>query len=99
MNDIEANNLVLLTNALAALETPEEAQGFLYELCTHKEIRILAQRAGIAELLIHQISYRNVGEMLGYPSTATINRVSEIVKNGDGILGRVIMRSSGAQGK
>jgi len=105
MNDVEISNLRLLTRALAALETPEEAEDFLHELCTPKEIRALAQRLAIAELLVQKIPYSKIGEALdspgdegSRPSAATISRVNDTVQNGDGSLGKIIMRVSDVQG-
>jgi len=103
MTDVETKNLALLTRTLAALDSPKEAEAYLRELCTPQEIRAIAQRAGIAELLIQKIPYMKIAELLGdknakRPSTATVNRVNDVVQNGDGYLHKMILRATGAEG-
>jgi len=105
MTDIEAKNLLLLARALSALESPDEIIAFLRELCTSQETRSISQRLGIAELLMQGIPQRMIGGMLcngdaaRRPSTATISRVSDVVKNGNGHLCRVIARANGVEGR
>jgi len=53
---------------------------------------------GIGELLIQKIPYKKINEMLGHPSSATINRVNDIVKNGDGSFRKIITRANGVEG-
>jgi len=104
MKDVEANNLELYARVLVALETPEEAIATMQELCTHNEIRIIAQRAGIAELLMQDIPQKDIigklchGDGTSGPSPATINRVREILENGDGHLCKMIARANGVEG-
>ena len=98
MNEIETNNLRLLCMAVVALETPEEAWSFLLELCTHQEIKVISQRLAIAELLLQKIPYAQINIMLDSPSTATISRINDTVKNGNGSLGRIVTRVNGAEG-
>jgi len=104
MNDVEAHNLELYGRVLAALETPDEALAFMRELCTHRELRDTAQRLEIAELLIQEIPKQMItrimcdGDGARRPSTATINRVNEVVKNGDGHLCKMIARAKGVEG-
>ena len=104
MTNAETNNLILLSHVLAVFESPDEALAVLRELCTPQEIRVIAQRLGIAELLMQGIPQQKIhmmmchGENARRPSTATIARVSGIVKNGDGHLCRMIARANGVEG-
>ena len=104
MNDVETKNMTLLTRALVTLASPDEALAFLLELCTPQEARMMAQRMGIAELLIQGIPQVTITEMMcsgdgsSKPSTATIARVNGVVKNGEGHLRNIILRISDAQG-
>jgi len=102
MPDAEMKNLMLLARALAALESPEEAIAFMQELCFPQEVRAIAQRLGIAELLMQGVTQVEIIELLRYglrkPSTSTVNRVGNVVKNGGGHLCRVIARANGVEG-
>ena len=104
MNDIETNNQELFARVLVALDTPDEALAFMRELCTPQELRILSQRTGIAELLMQGFSQQMINEMMcdgtegRRPSTATINRVSAAIKDGDGHLCKMIARANGVEG-
>jgi len=98
MTDIETNNLMLLARILPALESQDEALAFLRELCTPKEAKFLAQRAGIAELIMQQVSHKRIMEVLGNPSSATVCRVNDMVQSGGGYLCRLIARASGVEG-
>jgi len=104
MNETETSNLTLLTRVIAALEFPDETFEFLRELCTPHEVKVMAQRLGIAELLMQGIPQKEITTMLcdgaaaHRPSSATICRVSEIVKHGEGHLCRMIARAQGIEG-
>ena len=67
-----------------------------------KELKYLAQRAAVAELLIQGVTYDAIIERLrtedGTVSTATVNRVSEIIKKDENCcLGMMLQRASGAE--
>ena len=104
MNDVETNNLALYARTLAALESPDEALAFMGELCTRKELRDTAKRLGIAELLLQGVPQLEIADMLcpgdgePKPSSATIARVNDVVKNGDGHLCKIIARANGVEG-
>lgn len=72
-----------LFEVVADLRTPEEAENFLEDLCTIKEIRDMAQRLQAAILLDKGYSYQDVTEEVGI-SSATISRVSKCLYYGSG---------------
>lgn len=65
-----------LGEALCALTTPEEAQAFLTDICSPKELADLAQRLEVARLLSKGASYLDVSHATGASST-TVSRVSK----------------------
>jgi len=104
MTKVQTNNLELLGRILAALESQDEALAFLGELCTPQEVKTIAQRVGIAELLMLHIPQKEIISMLcqGEPtrktSSSTVSRVNDVLENRGGYLGRMVARVSGAEG-
>ena len=71
-----------LCEALCHLQTKEEAQAFLIDLCTPQEMAVLAERWQIARLLDKgELSYRDISAKTG-ASTTTVSRVARFL-NGD----------------
>ena len=70
-----------LCSALCSLETPDEAQALLGDLCTKREIAELAQRLQVAVMLREGRSYLEVSRATGASST-TVSRVSKCL-NGE----------------
>ena len=79
--EIRDRSVERLCEALCALESPAEAQAFLADLCTTREIAELAQRLEVAVLLRAGKSYLEVSRQTGASST-TVSRVSKCL-NGD----------------
>lgn len=70
-----------LIEALTALETGEETRRFLVDLCTPAELRALAERWQVAQLLDGtDLSYRDISAQTGV-STTTIGRVARFLKD------------------
>lgn len=69
-----------LVDALLCLRTRAEAEAFLADLCTPKEVRALSERWLVARMLNEgQLSYRQIAEEAG-SSTATVVRVARFLK-------------------
>lgn len=69
-----------LIDALLALETRQEAEAFLADLCTPGEIKTFSERWTIARLLdAGEHSYREIAEEAS-SSTATVVRVARFLK-------------------
>lgn len=75
--------IVRLMQALCLIETPDEAEAFLHDLCTKREIQDLAQRLEMARLLDEGTSYLAVSEKTGASST-TVSRVSKCLNGPEG---------------
>ncbi len=82
-----------LMQALADLRSPEEAYQLLEDLCTVKEVRDMAQRLNIAELLSQGTKYQDVADQTGV-SSATISRVNRCLHYGSGGYRRALGRLS-----
>ncbi len=68
-----------LCAAFASLHTPDEWRRFLTDLCTPAELRALAARWQVAQLLdAGQLSYREISERTG-ASTTTVGRVARFL--------------------
>lgn len=72
-----------LLDRLVKIETTEEAEKLLVDLCTYAEIDNMSQRLYSAKLIIEGKTYNQVMEETQI-STATLSRVSTCVKHGNG---------------
>ncbi|MFG6350076.1 MAG: TrpR-like protein [Oscillospiraceae bacterium] len=71
----------LLYQAILALETPEECRAFFQDLCTVAELRAMAQRLEVAQLLDEGLIYNDILQRTG-ASSATISRVNRALQYG-----------------
>jgi len=73
----------VLAQAILALETEEECNLLLEDICTIKEIEDMAHRFEIAFLLSQGKTFIDVEKITG-ASSATISRVNRCLKHGQG---------------
>ena len=71
----------LLYEAILSLETPEECRAFFQDLCTVAELRAMAQRLEVAQLLDGGLIYNDILQRTG-ASSATISRVNRALQYG-----------------
>ena len=71
----------ILFEAILALETPEECRAFFQDLCTVAELRAMAQRLEVAQLLDKGMIYNDILRRTG-ASSATISRVNRALQYG-----------------
>ena len=71
----------LLFDAVLTLETKEECRAFFQDLCTVAELRAMAQRLEVAQLLDDGLIYNEILERTG-ASSATISRVNRALQYG-----------------
>jgi len=76
--DVEA-----LFDAILALETREDAERFIRDLCTLSEIHDMAQRWAVVRMLDEGLHYAQISQRTG-ASTATITRIAQWLKHGEG---------------
>lgn len=72
-----------LYKVIASLKTEEEVKIFFEDLCTYKEIDLMAQRLDSAKLLLEGATYEEIIKKTDI-SSATLSRVSRCVKYGKG---------------
>ena len=82
-----------LYEAIIGLETAEECENFLSDLCTIKEVQAMAQRLRSAKLLLQGKTYNEVMEETDI-SSATLARVSKCVRYGSGSYASVIQKAN-----
>ena len=80
-----------LFETVVGLETVEECAAFFEDICTIKEIRDIAQRLQVAEMLHSGKNYQEISKATG-ASTATISRVNRSYSYGTGAYKAVLER-------
>lgn len=85
-----------LLEALCSLESVDEAQALLSDLCTPREIEDLSQRLEVATMLAAGASYVDVSHATGASST-TVSRVSKCLNGSAGGYRTVLSRLDGAR--
>lgn len=79
-NNAKPTAIEELIQALLLLETTDEAERFLKDLCTPQELLTLAERWKVCKLLSNtDLSYREIHDVTG-ASLATITRVARFLK-------------------
>ena len=79
--------------AILQLQTVEEVESFVFDLCTPAELEGIVDRWRVAQMLVRKMPYRQIAAETNV-STATIVRVARFLNNGnDGY--RTIMRRLG----
>lgn len=92
LEKLNENNIKMLAGAFLSLETVEEFSNLLEDLCTISEIKAMAQRIEVAQMLCDRVVYSDIVRQTG-ASTATISRVNRALNYGAGgyktVLGRM----------
>lgn len=78
---IKSDEMDLLFNAILKLKNIEECYKFFEDVATINEVKALAQRIQVAELLSEKRTYTEIAEITG-ASTATISRVNRCLNYG-----------------
>jgi TrpR-related protein YerC/YecD len=78
-----------LVRTVASLTDEELTRQFLRDLCTASELDAMAQRWEVAQLVDHGLPYSQIAELTG-ASTATITRVAQWLRRGEGGYRRVL---------
>jgi TrpR-related protein YerC/YecD len=72
-----------LFEIIVHLEDPVECARFFRDLCTLTELKAMAERWQVVQLVSEDIPYREISERTG-ASTATITRIARWLKYGEG---------------
>ena len=80
-----------LVDAILRLDSREDAERFLRDLCTLGELRDMAQRWAVVRLLDEGMHYAEISRRTG-ASTATITRIASWLNHGEGGYRRMLDR-------
>ncbi len=82
MNDkLQDKSMDSLFHAILSLETTDECYRFFEDLCTVPELKAMAQRIAVAQMLTEHHIYTDIVAKTG-ASTATISRVARALNYG-----------------
>ena len=82
-NDWRTPSVEQLADALVSIDDREAMLAFLRDICSFNELSTLAQRLEVARLVDAGIPYAEIARRLG-ASTATVTRVAQWVRHGQG---------------
>jgi TrpR-related protein YerC/YecD len=82
-DDWKTPEVQALFEAILRLETADETERFFRDLCTHNELRDMAQRWAVARMLDAGLHYADISRRTG-ASTATITRIASWLNHGEG---------------
>lgn len=77
-------------------KSSKDLSNFLDDLLTEEEILDLAQRLKIAKLILEGKSYDEISEKVE-TSTATVSKIGQVLKYGEGGLEKVLGKKGGAK--
>lgn len=80
---LNPKKLKTLYRALLKLKSVKECRAFFRDLCTLGELQAFSERFEVARLIDEGVSYREIAKRTGM-STATITRVAQWLKHGEG---------------
>lgn len=82
MDKLRDKSTDLLFDAILTLNDVEECYAFFEDICTVKEIKSIAQRLLVAQMLTEKCVYSDIVKKTG-ASTATISRVNRSLSYGN----------------
>lgn len=91
MKGFHSEEMEKFYKAILSLKNTEECSKFFEDVCTVKELKDIAQRLEVAEMLRAGKSYQTVSAEIG-ASTATISRVNRCLVYGTGGYATVLER-------
>lgn len=91
MSGFHSEDMEKFYKAILSLKNENECAEFFEDICTVKELKDMAQRLGVAQMLRDGMSYQNVSAKIG-ASTATISRVNRCLMYGNGGYNTVLER-------
>jgi TrpR-related protein YerC/YecD len=87
-----------LFEAFLRLETVDEVSAFFRDLCTLGELHDMAQRWAVVRLLDGGMHYAEISRLTG-ASTATITRIAQWLRHGEGGYSKALVRFRAANPK
>ena len=92
-NGIKGELTDKLFKAILSLQDIEECYDFFEDICTIKEVKDMAQRLQIAEMLLEGKTYEKIVKETEI-STATISRINRCIQYGPGGYKKIIERNN-----
>ncbi|MEF9933917.1 MAG: YerC/YecD family TrpR-related protein [Clostridium sp.] len=80
-DELNKEELEYLYEAILALDTKDDVERFLDDICTINEIKSISQRMQVAKMLRERKTYTEIANTTG-ASTATISRVNRCLNYG-----------------
>jgi len=96
VDDWKTGDTNALFDAILRLESRDEAERFIRDLCTLNEIRDMAQRWAVVRLLDAGKHYAEISRETG-ASTATITRIAQWLNHGEGGYREALVRAAKAR--
>jgi TrpR-related protein YerC/YecD len=87
-----------LVEAILRLDSRDEAERFLRDLCTLGELHDMAQRWAVVRMLDAGMHYADISKRTG-ASTATITRIASWLHHGEGGYRAMLDRFKGVNGE
>ena len=87
-----------LIDAILRLDSRDEAERFLRDLCTLGELRDMGQRWAVVRLLDDGLHYAEISKQTG-ASTATITRIASWLNHGEGGYRRMLEKLNSTSGQ
>jgi TrpR-related protein YerC/YecD len=87
-----------LIDAILRLDSRDEAERFLRDLCTLGELRDMGQRWAVVRLLDDGLHYAEISKRTG-ASTATITRIASWLNHGEGGYRRMLEKLKSTAGE
>ena len=85
--------MIDLFEAMWSLKSRAELEDFMRDLCTIQELQAMSHRWHVAKLVDEGLPYLEIAQRTG-ASTATVTRVANWLRNGEGGYEVALMRSS-----
>ena len=85
-----------LSGTILALESQEEVERFLRDLCTIAELEAMAHRWAVARLVDEGLPYLEVAQRT-HASTTTVTRVAHWLRHGEGGYRSALDRTAAAR--
>lgn len=87
----DTERLEVLCKAFLRLKNTAECRAFLRDLCTLSEIKAMSERLAVAQLVLRNVSYRDISKKIGV-STTTVSRAAHWLHHGMGGYQHVLRR-------
>lgn len=81
LEKLNETGIKTLVDAIVSIDNREDCYKFLEDLCTITEVKAMAQRLEVAQMLEEHIVYSDIVHKTG-ASTATISRVNKCLNYG-----------------